>query len=174
MGCQSAVIIGDNLTFTICTHDPDTGVLTDADAPPAYRVYEDETGAAILNGTMTILDNVNTTGFYSEQIACTVGNGFEHGRSYNIYIEATVDGDTGGISFGFRAIDEEEAVWGVVAEGAQTYQHIMRILLSGMAGLTNGGGTPNLAFRDLADLKNRISETVDASGNRTNVVLDGT
>jgi hypothetical protein len=103
MGCQSQVDLGENLTFTITTHDPDTGVLTDADFAPTYRVYEDETAAALLNGTMTILDNVNTTGFYSELIACTAANGFEHNRSYNIYIEATVDGDTGGISYGFRA-----------------------------------------------------------------------
>ena len=103
MGCQSAVVIGDNLTFSITTHDPDTGVLTDADAAPDYRVYEDETAVAILNGTMAKLDDANTTGFYTELIACTLGNGFEDGKSYNIYIEATVDGDQGGISFGFRA-----------------------------------------------------------------------
>jgi len=103
MGCQTEVVIGENLTFTITTHDPDTGELTDADAAPSYRVYEDETGVAILNGTMTILDNANTTGFYSELIACTAANGFEDDRSYNIYIQATVDGDTGGISYGFRA-----------------------------------------------------------------------
>ena len=104
MGCQSDVYIGDNLTFSICTHDPDTGALTDADSAPAYRVYEDETGTAILTGTMAKLDDAGTTGFYSEQIACTAANGFEHSKSYNIYVEATVDSDTGGISFGFRAL----------------------------------------------------------------------
>lgn len=101
MGCQEQVTLGNNLTFSICTHDPDTGVLTDTDAPPAYRVYEDETGTAILTGTMTKLDNANTTGFYSELIACTTGNGFEVGKSYNIYITATVDSDQGGISYSF-------------------------------------------------------------------------
>lgn len=104
MGCQATVEIGDNLTFSVCTHDPDTGVLTDADAVPAYRVYENETGTAILTGTMAILDNANTTGFYTETIACTVANGFEDGKSYTIYVSATVDGDTGGICYGFRAM----------------------------------------------------------------------
>ncbi len=103
MGCQGTVEIGDNLTFSVCTHDPDTGELTDADAVPDYRVYEDETAIAILTGTMAILDTVNTTGFYTEEIACTVANGFQDGKSYTVYVEATVDGDTGGISFGFRA-----------------------------------------------------------------------
>lgn len=105
MGCQSEVNLGDNLTFSITTHDPDTGVLTDADAAPSYRVYEDETAVPLLTGTMAILDNVNTTGFYTELIACTAANGFEDRKSYNIYIEATVDGDTGGICYGFRITD---------------------------------------------------------------------
>jgi len=106
MGCQSTVVIGKSLTFSVCTHDPDTGVLTDADAVPAYRVYEDETATAILTGNMAKLDDANTTGFYSEQIACTAANGFEDGKSYTVYITATVDSDTGGISYGFRAMTD--------------------------------------------------------------------
>lgn len=107
MGCPSDVKIGDNLVFSITTHDPDTGVVTDADAAPAYRVYEDETGTAILTGTMAKLDDENTTGFYSELIACTSANGFEDGKSYTVYIEATVDSDKGAISYGFSAHDHD-------------------------------------------------------------------
>ena len=114
MSCQSEVYIGDNLTFTVCTHDPATGVLTDADALPAYRIYEDETGVAILTGTMAKLDDAATTGFYSELVACTTANGFDARKSYNIYIEATVAGDTGGISFGFRALTPFYSVAGAI------------------------------------------------------------
>ena len=103
MGCPTGVKIGDNLVFSICCHDPDTGVLTDADGLPTYRVYEDETATAILTGTMTKLDDGNTTGFYTELIECTAANGFENGKSYTAYIEATVDSDTGGICYGFKA-----------------------------------------------------------------------
>ncbi|MEO5366054.1 MAG: SpaA isopeptide-forming pilin-related protein [Magnetococcus sp. WYHC-3] len=106
MGCPSFVIIGNNLKFTICTHDPDTGVLTDADDVPSYRVYEDETSTAILTGSMAKLDDTNTTGFYSEVIACTAANGFEDGKVYSIYITATVDSDTGGISYDFTAYSQ--------------------------------------------------------------------
>jgi hypothetical protein len=109
MGCPAETEIGDNLVFSVTTHDPDTGVLTDADAVPDYRVYEDETGTAILTGSMAKLDDANTTGFYSESIACTSGNGFENGKSYTIYIVATVDSDQGGISFGFKAYDRRKA-----------------------------------------------------------------
>lgn len=105
MGCQSEVYIGDDLVFSICTHDPDTGALTDADSAPAYRVYEEETTTPILTGTMDKLDDVNTLGFYTELIECTAANGFEHGKSYTVYIEATVDTDTGGIAYSFKAFD---------------------------------------------------------------------
>jgi len=101
MACQTSVALEGSLTFAICTHDPDTGELTDTDFAPAYRVYEEETAEAILAGAMAKLDDANTIGFYTEQIACSAANGFERGKSYTVYIEATVDGVTGGISYAF-------------------------------------------------------------------------
>ena len=109
MGCPSFVEIGRNLVFSICTHDPDTGVLTDADSAPAYRIYEDETGTAIANGNMAKLDDANTTGFYTELIACTAANGYEQGKTYTVYIEATVDSDQGGIAYSFTAYTQVPA-----------------------------------------------------------------
>jgi len=103
MGCPSEVTIGDNLTFSVTTHDPDTGVVTDAGSAPSYRVYEDETPTAILTGSLAKLDDANTTGFYAETIACTAANGFESGKTYTVYIEATVDSDKGAICYGFKA-----------------------------------------------------------------------
>lgn len=116
MGCPTHVKIGDNLVFTVMTHDPDTGVLTDADAVPTYRLYEDETATPILTGSMAKLDDANTTGFYSELIACTSGNGFEAGKSYNIYVIATVDSDQGGICFSFTAHTGDVDSVGLAAE----------------------------------------------------------
>jgi hypothetical protein len=52
---------------------------------------------------MAKLDDANTTGFYTETIECTGANGFENGKTYTVYIEATVDSDKGGISYGFKA-----------------------------------------------------------------------
>jgi len=127
MGCPSFVIIGENLVFSIATHDPDTGVLTDADAAPSYRIYEDETATAILTGNMAILDTGNTTGFYTELIACTAANGFEDGKSYTIYIEATVDGDTGGISYAFTAYSQ----LGGATAGAITYAYTLTDSVTG-------------------------------------------
>ena len=128
MGCPAECEIGDNLVFSICTHDPDTGVLTDTavDDLPTYRIYEDETATAILNGSMSKLDGSNTTGFYTELIEVTAANGFEAGKTYTIYIEATVDSDTGGIAYSFKvpntwykAITESYSTNGQAATPAQ-------------------------------------------------------
>lgn len=87
--------IDDALTFAGNTHDPTTSGASDADSAPTYRVYEDETGTAILTGMMALLDSSNTTGFYSEQITLSAANGFEEGKQYTIYISATVGGIQG-------------------------------------------------------------------------------
>ena len=102
MGCPSECIRGDNLVFSVCTHDPDTGVLSDADAVPSYRLYEDETATPITTGNMAKLDDANTTGFYTELVACSAANGYESGKTYTIYIVATVDSDIGGVAFSFK------------------------------------------------------------------------
>jgi hypothetical protein len=173
MGCPSECVIGDNLVFTITTHDPDTGVLTDASASPDYRVYEDETAAAIDTGKMDKLDADNTTGFYAHTLTCSSGNGYEDGKTYSIYIEATVDGDKGGISYGFKAItdpadrvaDEEYDNDGT----AISLRGAIKLMLGVLTGKSSGGGTTTLVFRDINDSKNRISATVDSDGNRTAV-----
>lgn len=103
MGCPSQVTIGKNLVFSITTQDPDTGVATDADSAPTYRVYEDETSTAIKTGSMAKLDDANTTGLYSEALSCTADNGYEAEKTYTVYISATVDSDTGTIPYGFTA-----------------------------------------------------------------------
>lgn len=102
MGCPSECTLGDTLTFSVTTHDPDTGVLTDADAVPTYRLYEDETATPILTGSMAKLDDANTTGFYTEKVTCSAANGFEADKTYTIYIVATVDSDQGGITHSFK------------------------------------------------------------------------
>ena len=158
MGCPAEVEIGDNLVFSVCTHDPDTGVLTDADAVPAYRVYEDETDPPILTGNMAKLDDDDTTGFYTESIACTSGNGFENGKSYTVYIVATVDGDQGGICYSFKAYDQRKAnviQWLSQACAAVTVNGVPEVDLTHVMGtiLTEGGaGRLAAAFIKLFDV----------------------
>lgn len=154
MGCQSTVNLGDNLVFSITCHDPDTGVLTDADSAPTYRLYEDETATPILTGTMATLDTANTTGFYSELVAGTAANGFEVGKSYTVYIEATVDGDTGGISYGFT-VESAAAVW---AYGTRTLTQSAASIVAAVAGSDlsiHRGDSLSASITGLGDISGR-------------------
>lgn len=87
--------IDDVLTFYAQTSNPATGAEVDADAVPSYRIYEEETGTAILTGNMALLDSTNTDGFYSEQITLSTASGFENGKSYCIRKSAAVSAVTG-------------------------------------------------------------------------------
>lgn len=154
MGCQGLVYIGDDLTFSVTTHDPDTGVLTDADSVPAYRIYEDETATAILTGSMAKLDDANTTGFYSELIACTAANGFENGKSYTIYIEATVDGDTGGITYGFVALTP---IWSASSRTLTQAAASVTAAVSGSDITVHRGDTLDASLTGLGSLSGYVS-----------------
>ena len=59
-------------------------------------------------------------------------------------------------------------------EGALTLRQIVRIRLAASAGKADGLAGTTVHFRDQADAKNRVTATVDASGNRTAVAVDGT
>lgn len=66
----------------------------------------------------------------------------------------------------------ETAGAGVI--GTLNLQGVMRLLISYLIGLANGGGTGQVNLRDQANSKNRVSETVDGNGNRTAVGVDVT
>ena len=102
---QGPWYLDDSLVFTVTTHQFDTGELVDADSPPSYRVYEEETSTPILTGAMALLDGSNTSGFYSEEIVLSAANGFEAGKTYSIYVTAEVDSVVGGTSASFKVSD---------------------------------------------------------------------
>lgn len=80
---------------------------------------------------------------------------------------------TGAIDADALAADAVDEILDEVVEGSLTMRQVLRLVLSALAGKAAGGGTTTVTFRDNADSKNRISATVDASGNRTAVTLDG-
>lgn len=57
-------------------------------------------------------------------------------------------------------------------EGTLELKQSLQAIFSFCAGLASGGGTAQIKYRDHADTKNRITETVNANGNRTAVTLD--
>lgn len=80
----------------------------------------------------------------------------------------------GAIDASALAADAVDEILDEVVEGTLTLRQILRIALSVLGGISNGGGGTTLNFRDVADSKNRVQATVDANGNRTAVTLDGT
>ena len=101
--------IDDYLTFPAITTKFDTGVATDADAVPAYRIYEDETTTPIVTGDMALLDAANTAGLYSERVQLTAASGFEKGKCYTIHIAATVNSVAGATCHTFQVEAEVDA-----------------------------------------------------------------
>lgn len=59
-------------------------------------------------------------------------------------------------------------------EGSETVQDFLRLARAALVGKASGLATTSVAFRDAADLKDRITATVDADGNRTAVTVDAT
>jgi hypothetical protein len=105
MGCPREYKIGsgENLIFSICTHNPATGFSVPADSYPIFRVYEEETETPVLTGTMDTLDDSNTVGFYTGSIPTTNASDFKSGKNYTIYISAIVNTFKGGIAYTFKA-----------------------------------------------------------------------
>lgn len=85
--------LGETITIDFATHAPTTGAVSDADSTPTVEVFEDANDTPILTPTAT--KRTSKTGNYRVQVACTAGNGFEAGKSYNVVASATVGGVTG-------------------------------------------------------------------------------
>jgi len=91
--------------------------------------------------------------------------------------DVPVDGDTplaqGVIIWdGTAELSVSQAVYDEVIEGTLTQKEAMRLLLAILTGLTSGGGTDTLTFRNTGDTKDRVIATVDKDGNRTVVIKD--
>jgi hypothetical protein len=163
--------VGDLLTFTVTTHAVQTGIVTDADSAPSYRVYEDQTGTAILNATMAKLDDTNTIGFYSAQLTLSAANGFEVGKSYAIYVNAITADVQASTSLNFKVI--ANPVTEEIYEG-RTLPEIIKLMSAVLLGKASGLNTFATTFRDINDTVNRVSATVDADGNRLTVTYNDT
>jgi len=91
-------------------------------------------------------------------------------------LESPVDGLTvvSGSGVTQQDIDDiADAVHDEVIEGTLTLRNMLRVMKAALAGLSSGGGTTTIKFRDDADSKDRITATVDEDGNRTAVSIDG-
>lgn len=58
-------------------------------------------------------------------------------------------------------------------ESGFTLQECIRLMNSVLLSKVSGAGTGTEVFRDINDTKDRVTSSVDSSGNRTSVALDG-
>ena len=140
------------------THRFDTGAATDADAAPAYRVYEQSTTTPLLTGTMALLDSTNTAGFYQAQITLSPANGFEDGKSYGIYISAAVNAITGTMHHQFRVGPGQANVtqWLGTAAATPTVAGVPEVDITHLVGVAQSA----------ADLKDFADDGYDPATNK--------
>lgn len=98
------------LVFSANTHNQ-MAEAADADSPPIYRIYQSGIGAPIATGSMTKLDDSNTTGLYIGSVTLSLANGFLNNTAYLIYMEGIVGGKKGSASHVFQIMDIPEMVW---------------------------------------------------------------
>lgn len=66
------------------------------------------------------------------------------------------------------------AIWEEPLETTYTAEQVMKIMASALAGKVSGAGSGTETFKGLDGSTDRIVSTVDSSGNRTAVTVDGT
>lgn len=84
-------------------------------------------------------------------------------------------GHLAGESSPFTALSPQslaESVMGAIVESGLSVREALQVIAAATAGKVSGAETTTIVFRDTADTKDRITATVDASGNRTAIVLD--
>lgn len=64
--------------------------------------------------------------------------------------------------------------WDIEIEPGWTAEEILRVIAAVLAGKVSGAGTGTETFRDITDVKDRVTATVDNNGNRTTITLDAT
>lgn len=135
--------IGATVSYEILSNDGST-VLVSSQA------------AAYNAGLKGYLDNLDVSANWADQ---------EEG---NFLIKWSV---TGASEFASVYVENLVVTSGEVESGySMTETH--RLILSILVGLSKGGGTNKLIFRDINDTKDRVTEVVTRRGDRTSHILD--
>jgi hypothetical protein len=86
MSCPNIAVLEQDITFSAQFLNA-SGVPTDLDSLPTYKIYEEVTNTEIASGTMAKQDDANTEGYYIEKIETTTGLGYETLKTYTIRVE---------------------------------------------------------------------------------------
>jgi len=95
--------------FDVTTHIAATGAVSDADSPPEFDVFEEATDTPILSA-VAMTKRTSKTGDYRGTYACSIANGFEVGKWYNVVVTAIVSSITAKLTvMTFRLVPAESA-----------------------------------------------------------------
>ncbi|HKW12938.1 MAG TPA: hypothetical protein VJS69_00490 [Candidatus Krumholzibacteria bacterium] len=133
----------------------------------AQDVWDKLTTALTTVGSVgkLVVDNLNA----AITTRAVAGDAMTLTAAYDAAKTASQAGDAMALTAG--AVD---AIADEVYEGTLTHRQITRIILAAVAGKSSGFPSGPASYRDNADVKDRITATVDPDGNRSIVVLDGT
>jgi len=140
-----------------------TGSVVCEDVVDTIRLSDGVTVTAINNNVITAA-SIATDAIDADAIAANAITAAE-------IATGAIDADAISADAGLELAD---AVLDEAVDGAYTLRGLIRIMAAALAGLVSGGGTTTVVFRDVNDTTNRITATVDASGNRTAITLDAT
>jgi len=120
--------------------------------------------------------NYNTTGTMGNKLNSAASGGVDYAALGAAVWEAlTADHNTAGTfgaevqAGGATAAD----VWAHSVEGGLTAEQLMRVMGAALAGKVAGADTGNITFTGVDGTTTRIDATVDGTGNRTTVTLNG-
>ena len=157
---------------------------------PAWATNPDATSwFAILNfgsSVVSALDNIDfstlmktsldaATPASVQNISAQTGDAYAESVAMHVHVDKIPQSD-GVLSWNTTALAAiGDAIHDEIIEGTITHREAMRLALSVLTGISFGGGTPTVGFRDIGNTKTRISATVDQNGNRTAIgTRDGT
>lgn len=170
--------------YSIITHQQEGGTAADTD-PPIWKDYGYWDGSAWTSGTS--ISDINSVETKIDDILEDSGttipaqiSGLNNISTAQVNAEvdtALADYDPPTkteMDSGFAALNDISIteIWDEVCEGSYSYKDYIRLLASKMLWMVSGGGTTTHSYRDSSDTKDRIVETIDAMGNRTNIVVD--
>ncbi len=119
-----------------------------------------------------VVDDVLPTASYTAPDNATIAAIATYTDSIESRLPAALVGGRMDASVGDMTAAAVDAILDEVVEGGYTLRQLLRGFASALLAKLSGADINVPTFRDLADTKNRVSATTDASGNRTAVTLD--
>lgn len=132
-------------------------------------------GRGSISGSATLSVNGNAaSGGFGSIVASDAAEGLTPDALARAVWSAVASSNNTAGTMGEKLNDAGSAAnpWTEVIEGTYTAAQLMRVIAATLAGKLSGANTATITIRGIADTKDRVIATVDADGNRANVVLD--